>query len=49
MAKSMAIKNGFDEAIFIDKNELITEGSSSNFWILDKNKNLVTRSLMEKF
>ncbi len=45
MAKSMAIKRGFDEAIFIDKNKLITEGSSSNFWILDKNNNLVTRSL----
>ena len=39
------MKNGFGEALFIDENFYITEGSSSNFWILNKNNILNTRSL----
>ena len=45
LAKTKGIKNGFGEAIFLDRNSYITEGSSSNFWILDKNNILITRSL----
>ena len=45
LAKTKGIKNGFGEAIFLDKNSYITEGSSSNFWILNKNNILNTRSL----
>ncbi len=45
LAKTRGIKNGFGEALFIDKKCYITEGSSSNFWILNKNNVLITRSL----
>ena len=45
LAKTEGIKNGFGEALFLDKNSYITEGSSSNFWILNKNNILITRSL----
>ena len=45
LAKTKGIKNGFGEALFLDKEFYITEGSSSNFWILDKNNILITRSL----
>ena len=45
LAKTEGIKNGFGEALFLDKKSYITEGSSSNFWILDKNNILITRSL----
>ena len=45
LAKTKAIKNGFGEALFLDKDSYITEGSSSNFWILNKNNILNTRSL----
>ena len=45
LAKTKGMKNGFGEAIFLDKKSYITEGSSSNFWILDKNNILITRSL----
>ena len=45
LAKTKGIKNGFGEALFLDKNSYITEGSSSNFWILNKRNILVTRSL----
>ena len=45
LAKTKGIKNGFGEAIFLDKKSYITEGSSSNFWILNKNNILITRSL----
>ena len=45
LAKTNGIKNGFGEALFLDKNSYITEGSSSNFWILNKNNILITRSL----
>ena len=45
LAKTKGIKNGFGEALFLDKRSYITEGSSSNFWILNKNNILITRSL----
>ena len=45
IAKTEGIKNGFGEALFLDKKSFITEGSSSNFWILNKNNILITRSL----
>ena len=45
LAKTKGIKNGFGEAIFLDNQSYITEGSSSNFWILNKNNILNTRSL----
>ena len=45
LAKTKGIKNGFGEALFLDKESYITEGSSSNFWILNKNNILITRSL----
>ena len=45
LAKTKGIKNGFGEALFLDKNSYITERSSSNFWILNKNNILITRSL----
>ena len=45
LAKTKGIKNGFGEALFLDKKSYITEGSSSNFWILNKNNILITRSL----
>ena len=45
LAKTQGIKNGFGEAIFLDKKSYVTEGSSSNFWILNKNNTLITRSL----
>ena len=45
LAKTKGIKNGFGEALFLDKKSYITEGASSNFWILNKNNILITRSL----
>ena len=45
LAKTKGIKNGFGEAIFLDENSYVTEGSSSNFWILNNNNILNTRSL----
>ena len=45
LAKTKGMKNGFSEALFLDENSYVTEGSSSNFWILNKNNILNTRSL----
>ncbi len=45
LAKTKGFKNGFGEALFLDEESYITEGSSSNFWILNKNNVLITRSL----
>ena len=45
LAKTQGMKNGFGEALFLDENSYVTEGSSSNFWILNKNNILNTRSL----
>ena len=45
LAKTKGIKNGFGEALFLDNQSHVTEGSSSNFWILNNNNILNTRSL----
>ena len=45
MAKTKAIKNGAYESIFIDSDGYVTEGSSSNIWILNNNNELITRNL----
>ena len=45
MAKTMAAKNNAYESIFIDNKGFVTEGSSSNIWILNNNDELMTRSL----
>ena len=50
-AMDFCIKEASDESakiaavLFLDKMSYITEGSSSNFWILNKNNILITRSL----
>ena len=45
LAKTKGMKKGFGETLFIDNGGFVTEGSSSNFWILDNNNSLKTRSL----
>ena len=45
MAKTMAIRNDAYESIFIDKSGYVTEGSSSNIWILNNKNELITRNL----
>ena len=45
LAKTEANKNDAYEAIFVDKEGYITEGSSSNIWILNKDNKLYTRNL----
>ena len=45
MAKTKAVKNGAYESIFIDSDGYVTEGSSSNIWILNNNNELITRNL----
>ena len=45
MAKTKAIKNGAYESIFIDSDGYVTEGSSSNIWILNNDNELITRNL----
>ena len=45
LAKTEANKNDAYEAIFVDKEGYITEGSSSNIWILNKDNKLYTRDL----
>ncbi len=45
LAKTYAKKNSADEAIFFDENDFVTEGSSSNVWILTQDNILITRSL----
>ena len=42
LAKQTAIENKCDEAWMIDKQGFITEGSSSNAWILIKDKLITT-------
>ena len=44
LAKSEALQNGFDEAIFLDHAGNISEGSAENIFIV-KNKKLITPSL----
>ena len=45
MAKTMAVKHNAYESIFIDNNGYVTEGSSSNIWILNNKNELITRNL----
>ena len=44
LAKQYAAENGFEEAWLMDEDVYITEGSSSNAWIL-KNKTVITRPI----
>jgi D-alanine transaminase len=43
LAKQAAVERGAYEAIMVDDAGFITEGSSTNLWIVDKNNNLLTR------
>ncbi|MCE9507363.1 MAG: D-amino-acid transaminase [Alphaproteobacteria bacterium] len=43
LAKQAAIEKGAYEALMVDDGGFITEGSSTNAWIVDKSNNLVTR------
>jgi D-alanine transaminase len=43
LAKQAAAEKGAYEALMVDENGFITEGSSTNAWIVDANKNLITR------
>ena len=45
LAKTLANKNNAYESIFIDNEGYVTEGSSSNIWILNKENQLITRNL----
>ena len=49
LAKQEAIESGCDEAWMTDANGYITEGSSSNAWILIKNKLITTPSFKLNF
>jgi D-alanine transaminase len=43
LAKQTAREHGAREAWFVDKQGFVTEGSSSNAWIVTKNNTVVTR------
>jgi D-alanine transaminase len=45
LAKTLANKNNAYESIFIDDEGFVTEGSSSNIWVLNKENHLITRNL----
>ena len=45
LAKTLANKNNAYESIFIDDEGYVTEGSSSNIWVLNKENQLITRNL----
>ena len=45
LAKTLANKNNAYESIFIDDEGFVTEGSSSNIWVLNKEYQLITRNL----
>ncbi len=45
LAKTKASSNNAYESIFIDADNFITEGSSSNIWIFNKKNELITRNL----
>ena len=45
LAKTLANKNNAYESIFIDDEGFVTEGSSSNIWVLNKKNQLITRNL----
>ena len=43
--KPMLIKKNAYEAVFIDHEGYVTEGSSSNIWIINKNNEILTREI----
>ncbi|MCK4946162.1 MAG: D-amino-acid transaminase [Alphaproteobacteria bacterium] len=43
LAKQTAVEKGADDALLFDNSGFITEGASSNAWIIDKDDNLLTR------
>ena len=45
LAKTYANKNNAYEGIFIDHEGYVTEGSSSNIWIINKNNEILTREI----
>ena len=45
LAKTKAEHNNAYESIFFDEKEFVTEGSSSNIWILNYENELITRDL----
>ena len=45
LAKEAARSEGAKEAWFVDENGFVTEGASSNAWIVDKEGRLVTRQI----
>ena len=45
LAKQAAAEKGAHEAWMVDDDGFITEGSSANAWIVDKNNHLITRSV----
>ena len=45
LAKTYANKKNAYEGIFIDHEGYVTEGSSSNIWIINKNNEILTREI----
>ena len=45
LAKTMANKEGAYESIFIDDKGYVTEGSSSNIWIINYKNEIITRNI----
>ena len=45
IAKTIAVRNDAYESIFIDDDDYVTEGSSSNIWIFNNQNELITRNL----
>jgi D-alanine transaminase len=45
LAKEAARKDGAREAWFVDKDGFVTEGASSNAWIIDQSGTVITRPL----
>jgi D-alanine transaminase len=45
LAKTIAVRNNAYESIFIDHDDYVTEGSSSNIWIFNNKNELITRNL----
>jgi len=45
LAKQIAREKGVYEAWFVDENDFITEGSSTNAWIIDNNGAIITHQL----
>ena len=45
LAKTLANKQGAYESIFIDEEGYVTEGSSSNIWIINNKNEIITRNI----